>query len=163
MVEVVDYNSFDEAAQRRRQFTTWLFRAWVYLSDHKRHHAVSVQVQKMLDKADEPDYPLWGIAAEYGLIGDSILSKELMKECGIPIEGPVACTWEKAINYAPVIKLDEPIWRQIHSALGWANRNSDASVPLKNFWLWSNGGNVVRFVIREQCKEPIQGEDDATI
>jgi hypothetical protein len=143
-----DANSIEEPQRRRKQFASWLLCAWEYATENSLNSA-SV-VADLISHVDEPDYPLWEMAEHTGITGNSILAKLLYQHCGPYPDGPRANDWDRFINYSPIIRLDEPTWRHIHGQLGWPNRNHDRAMKTRNFWLWSNQGNVVRFVMREE-------------
>lgn len=143
-----DANDWDETERRRAQFSRWLLAAWEWASDSGR--PVADKIAELMAHAEEPDYPVWDLARQAGLIGDGKLARLLRGACGLCPDGPVANGWEKAINYAPVVYLDEKTWRQIHGLLGWVNRNYDTGIAAKNFYLWSPAGNLVRFVVRHE-------------
>ena len=146
----MDANVIDEVENRRAQLVVWLLRAWDWASDHK--HPVVDRIAELISHAEEPDYPLFEQATRWKIIGDSRLAEALRKECGVPVRTPVAGPWEAGINYSPVITLEESAYRQIHGALGWVNRDHDP-VYLDCFWLWSNAGNIVRFIMRQKVVE----------
>lgn len=143
-----DANDQDEESRRRSQFVRWLLRAWEWAVDEQRP-ALSEALSELISHADEMDYPIWDLAAKKGIIGDGSIATLLRHLCGVPVIGPMATGWEKQINYAPVIYLDEPAWRAIHGQLGWVNRDHDMG-RANTFWLWSNAANVVRFVMRKR-------------
>ncbi len=130
--------------ERRAAFQRWLVTAWDWAGDHGRI-ACAEAIAEILSHADEPDYPLWGVARKHKVIGDSLSAQAIQRACGPFPDGPTASDWEKAINFSPTIYLEETVWRHIHGSLGWANRDH---LDTNQFWLWSNGGNVVRFAIR---------------
>jgi hypothetical protein len=152
----MDANEADEIPRRRNQFKRWLLKVWEWADEERP--AVADDVAELLSHGDEPDYPLWVAAGRLKLIGDGELAKFLRQRFGVPVSGPVATAWEKQINYAPVIYLDERVWRQIHGELGWVNRDHDPE-RIDTFWLWSNAANQVRFVMRP--KVVIPEPDDA--
>lgn len=137
----------EEQEQRRNQFKAWLVRAWDYAGDHQL--AIATDLADLISHAEEPDFPLWEQAKERGILplGQGKSSQRLAEACGLPPAGQHASEWESEINYSPIVYLDEKVWRHIHGALGWVNRNHDPKLPM-SFWLWSNAGNVVHFVVR---------------
>lgn len=146
----MDYNdTIDEVSLRRKRFTQWLLKAWEYCEETGQSNA-STLITDLVSHADELDYPLWEVAHRDYILGTGLLAHELAKACGVPPDGPTASQWERFINYSPVISLDEKTWRYIHGELGWANRDHDNAMNARNFWLVSNGGNVVRFVVRKE-------------
>lgn len=149
-----DANDQDEQERRRDQFKRWLLKVWEWADDS--NPAIAKDVAELISHTDEMDYPLWVQAQRLGIIGDGDLADLIRRRFGVPVSGPVATGWEKQINYAPVIYLDEPIWRAIHGQLGWVNRDHDRVRP-NCFWLWSNAANIVRFVMKKK------GDTDASI
>lgn len=145
----MDANDWDEAQRRRGQFTRWLLRAWEWALD--KGLPVADILAELISHASEPDYPLWDLAVKRGVIDDSKMADMLRHACGRPVIGPYATDWERQINYAPVIYVDEDVWRMIHGQLGWVNRDHDDNIP-HCFWLWSNAANAVRFVMRKKEK-----------
>lgn len=144
---MTNWNDWDEAQQRRGQFTAWLVRAWDWAGDHNMP-GVANDLADLISHAEEPDYPLWQQAKERGLLlGQGKIALQLAEMCGIPPAGQHGDSWEREINYAPVIYLEEAMWRQIHGQLGWVNRSHDLKLG-RCFFLWSPAGNIVRFVMR---------------
>lgn len=131
---------------RRAQFIKWLVSAWDWVSDNG-WIATEAKIAELLSHAEEPDYPLWPIARKWGVIGFGADAEALQRACGPYPDSPTPSDWEKAINFSPVIYLEESVWRHVHGSLGWANRDH---LPNQTFWLWSNAGNVVRFVMRDK-------------
>lgn len=142
-----DAREWDEESRRRNQFVQWLLKAWSMAVDIR--HPIAETLAELISHADEMDYPIWHVAAQKGVIGDGRTATMLRHACGVPVIGSTATGWEKWINYAPVIYLDEPVWRAIHGQLGWVNRDHDDNIP-NSFWLWSNAANQIRFVMRKQ-------------
>lgn len=136
----------DEQEYRRAKFIQWLVKAWDWASDNDPIYAD--RLEELISHGDEPDYPLWAKAKEWGFISGGHLHAELQRACGPYPDGPVPSDWEKGINFCPVIYLEESVWRHIHGSLGWANRSHDDQLKIKNFFLWSPAGNVVRFAMR---------------
>jgi hypothetical protein len=153
----MDANEKDEIPRRRNQFKRWLLKVWEWADEERP--AVAHDVAELVSHADEEDYPLWRGAASLGRLDDGELAKTLRQRFGVPVSGPVATSWEKQINYAPVIYLDEAVWRHIHGELGWVNRDHDLETNTHCFWLWSNAANQVRFVMRP--KVVVQEPEDA--
>lgn len=127
----------------REEFLKWLLVAWEWAEDND-YQTTSKDLAELISHAQEPDYPLWEMAIGKGIVAEAGLGRILREACGPYQSCPTGTQWEKAINYSPVIYLDEQTWRDIHGALGWVNRNHDRG----GFWLWSNAGNVVRFMVR---------------
>jgi hypothetical protein len=148
----MDWNEIDEEPRRRGLFRTWLVKAWDWASDTSRPVTADA-IAELLSHVDEPDYPLWHVASQHGLIGEGKLAGKLLAACGFPPRGPKAVGFEKEVNYSPIIYLEEEEWRRIHGALGWVNRNTDTQLRARNFWLVSGAGNVVRFVVRVHGEE----------
>jgi hypothetical protein len=148
-----DSNRWGETERRRREFSQWLAKVWEWAEDSGRK-PLAARVAEVLAHADELDYPLWEMAKRIGILSqDSIteskLAKAVRESCGIPVEGPKPLSWERDINFSPAIYLDEETWTHIYRSLGWANRNTEPSLPGRNFYLWSPQGNVIRFLVRE--------------
>jgi hypothetical protein len=143
-----DYNSWNEVERRRAQFARWLLKAWEWALDSNRPKLAET-IAEIHYRASEPDCPLWRLAEEAGVIGDGKIAGMLRKAFGVPVSGPVASSFERDINLAPVIYLDEPTWRLIHGSLGWVNRDHDGNINEPNFWLWSSAANQVRFIMRK--------------
>lgn len=133
----------------RAKFVSWLVSAWDWASDTGMK-VVAEDIAALISHSDEPDYPLWEMAKKLKVTGDSPVSATLQAYCGPYQDGTTPSGWDKQINFSPIIYVDERTWRQIHGSLGWVNRDHDRSVLANNFWLWSNAGNIVRFVIREE-------------
>jgi hypothetical protein len=148
-----DANSIDEPTRRRKEFARWLVAAWEFC--HEKRMEKATLLADLISHAEEPDYPLWDMAQKSGVIGDSTFAKILREFCGGYPDGPRASYWERSINYAPVIQLDRETWQYIHDQLGWSNRDHDHNLRVRNFYLWSNAGNVIRFVVRRPFKEAI--------
>jgi hypothetical protein len=140
--------SVENQELRRTRFTNWLLRAWDWATEYK-HQDLAEQLRELVDHAGESDYPLWEVARRRGIIGDSKDADLLREACGLPVMTAQPTSWEREINFSPVISLDPSVFNLIYSALGWANRDVDKKYPRTNFFLWSNAGNVVRFVKRE--------------
>lgn len=151
-----DANEWDEVARRRGQFARWLFEAWEWADEGNRIDLAG-RIAEILTHVDEHDYPLWENARRVGLLGDGIVAEKVRKAIGNPILGPVMTGWEREINFSPVIYLEEKLFRELHGKLGWANRDSDTKILAPNFFLWSNQGNVVRFIMR------VKGEENAAV
>ena len=158
-----DYNRQGEVERRRRQFAKWLVRVWEWAGETDRDE-LEEKVAELLAHADESDYPLWGMAQRIGILRESALVESplalaVRNACGIPVGSARANEWEREINFSPIIRLEEKTWERIYEALGWSNRNTDPKLPVRNFWLWSNGGNIVRFLV----KQPVVVEDDNAV
>jgi hypothetical protein len=137
------------SAERKAQFVRWLVKAWEFAEETQR--PIATALAELIAHSDEPDFPLWSQARAKGVIGDSRIAKVLRTRCGMPHETPEPTDWERQINFSPVIALDEKLWRDMYDRLGWANRDIDPSYPGRNFWLWSAGGNIVRFIARPKA------------
>ncbi len=127
----------------RAPLVAWLVKAWDYAGDNDL--GIEDELADLISHAEEPDYPLRVKAKPY-ISGQGKIPQLLAESCGIPPAGQPESEWERQLNFSPVIYLDESVWRQIHGALGWVNRNHERGL---SFWLWSNAGNVIRFVVRE--------------
>src|SRR5215510_4903274 len=149
--EARDANSWDEEERRREQFGRWLLRAWEWAIETRRT-PLADRIAELVSHVEEPDYPIWEAAEREGLTGDTRIARLLRHHCGTYPDGPRACNWEREINYAPVIMLEEPLWRRIHGMLGWVTRSTDTYLRGRNFFLWSPAGNIVRFVMRQEEK-----------
>ncbi len=125
MTNLTQFHS-DEAELRRSQFTRWLVGAWDWASDTGR--PIADKIAELISHAEEPDYPLWELAAKAGVTGEGKIARNLRLVCGPYPDGP---------------------------SLGWVNRNYDDAMLAKNFYLWSPAGNVVRFVMRAPIKESL--------
>ena len=150
-----DAQEFDEIPRRRNRFAKWLLSAWDWATDHQPK--LAQELMELVDRSDDPDYPLWDMAKYKGLIGSGNTAQALKSACGLYPEGPRATGWEKQLWYSPVVMLPEDVWRRIHGALGWANRDRDPNYSEENFYLWSSGGNPVRFMIQPK----MENDDDA--
>lgn len=150
-----DANSWDEEERRREQFGRWLLRAWEWAVETQR--PIADTIAELVSHIEEPDYRLWEVARREGIIGEGKIARLLRQYCGTCPDGPLAHGWERELNYAPVIMLEEDLWRRIHGMLGWVNRSTDTHLKGRNFFLWSNAGNVVRFVMRK--KEETHGSE----
>lgn len=148
---MTDSSEWDESARKREQFKDWLVQAWDYATD-QHQPGIAAEVEKLLSRIDELDYPVWELAQEAGLVGSTGIAKTLRRACGVP-DGPVATGWLSELNFAPTIYLDRQTWARVYGALGWVNRNQDPRVSGHSFWLRSDAGNMVRFVAREQESE----------
>ncbi len=132
----------------REKFATWLVDAWEWAVDHEEA-SLAGSLADLVAHSQEPDYPLWEVANEHELV------LKLQNHVGIPEKCPVSNPWEREINYSPIISLDEKTWDRIYTALGWANRDVDSQVRGRNFWLWSNAANVIRFVVKSPVVETL--------
>lgn len=150
-----DANLIGQEERRRAAFKRWLLKAWDWADEAELPCAAVLE--ELVMRADEPDYPLWGVAQKRGVIGDGALADLLRGRFGLPPQTARETEWEKQINYSPVIYLEETLWRRIYESLGWANRDSDPNRP-DCFWLWSNAANVIRFQMRKK-----EGTYDASV
>ena len=145
---VEDANQWGQEERRRALFSQWLFDAWDWAGDN--HHEAVDDLAELLSHIQEVDYRLWEAAKGCGVIGAGKIARTLSRAVGLPPDGPRITGWEMEINYAPVVPLDESVWRWIHGSLGWVNRYHDTKMNRMNFWMWSPAGNIVRFVIRPE-------------
>jgi hypothetical protein len=150
-----DHNDIGQQDKQREVMSKWLIKAWDFASDAGMVN-VADDLTELLSHMDEPDYPVWDEAKCRGLIGKGRVATCLWLNCGMPPEGPTRTGWEKEINFAPVIYLEESVWRKIHGSLGWVNRSHDTRMPGRNFFLWSDAGNVIRFAIAEYMDVPVE-------
>jgi hypothetical protein len=142
----------NEKLSRRCKFKIWLLQAWEWSADNHKSNT-SADIAELLCHIDEEDYPAWEKARQCGVIGDTALADRLRNILGLPLQTPQPTNWEREINFCPVIALEPEVFQRIYNSLGWSNRFVDLKYPRTNFWLWSDSGNLVRFVRREPVKE----------
>jgi len=155
-----DANAIGQEARRRGQFARWLVKAWIWAGDTGRLPLADT-IEQMIRHADEEDYPLWEMATQVGLLGESKVARILREKVGLPIIGPKMTGWEREINFSPIITLDADVWDRIYNAMGWANRTQDTAVKGDNFYVWSPTGNIIRFIKRGKAtQESDESEQD---